>query len=90
MSTFGLLAVLLHGNGRPHTAAHIRSLLEYSYLELFDHPPCSDYHLFICLKNWLRSQLFNNTELTFFDTGMHKLISRYYKCLNSDGDYVQK
>jgi hypothetical protein len=36
--------------------------------ELFDHPPYSpdlapsDYRLFPYLKNWLRSQLFNNNE----------------------------
>jgi histone-lysine N-methyltransferase SETMAR len=43
-----------------------------SLLELFDHPPYSpnlapsDCHLFNCthLKNWLRSQDFNNNELT--------------------------
>jgi histone-lysine N-methyltransferase SETMAR len=35
---------------------------------LFDHPPYSpdlapsDYDMFICLKNWLRSQLFNSNE----------------------------
>jgi transposase len=61
--------VLLHDNSHPHTAAHIRALLEYFNWELFDHPPCSpdlapsDYHLFTYLKNWLGSQHFNNNEL---------------------------
>jgi hypothetical protein len=41
------------------------------------------------LKNWLRSQHFNNNE-EFFDTGIQKLIPRYDKSLNSGGDYVEK
>jgi histone-lysine N-methyltransferase SETMAR len=58
--------VLRHDNMRPHTPA--RALLEYFNWELFDHHPYSfdlspsDYHLFIYLKNWLGSQLFNNNE----------------------------
>jgi hypothetical protein len=76
---------------------------------LFDHPPYSpdlapsDYHLFTYLKNWLRSQLFNNNEefmegvktwlssqaVDLFDIGIQKLISRY-KCLHSGGDYFEK
>jgi hypothetical protein len=59
-------------------------------------PPCSpdlalsDYHLLTYLKNWLRSQRFNNKEelmegakmwlrsqaANFFDTGIEKLIPR--------------
>jgi hypothetical protein len=61
---------------------------------LFNHPPYSpdlapsNYHLFTYLKNWLRSQRFNNNEelmegvktwlslqaADFFDTGLQKLI----------------
>jgi transposase len=83
-------AVLLHDNARPHTAAHTRPLLGHFNLELFDHPPYnpdlapSDYPLFTCVKNWLRSQRFNNNEelmegvktwlssraADFFDTGI--------------------
>jgi hypothetical protein len=49
------------------------------------------------------SQCFNNNKLMedvkmwhssqapeFFDTGKPKLISRYDKCLNYSGDYVEK
>jgi histone-lysine N-methyltransferase SETMAR len=64
----------------------------------------SDYHLFTYLKNWLRSQLFSSNEALmegvktwlssqaadFFDTGIHKLIPRYDKYLNSGGNYVEK
>jgi hypothetical protein len=91
--------VLLHDN----TTARTRALLEHFNWELFDHPayspdltPC-DYHLFIYLKNCLGSQPFNNKELTegvktwlsSKATGIQKLIARY-KCLNSDGGYVEK
>jgi transposase len=60
--------MFLHYNARPHTAARTRALLEHFNWELFDHPPYSpdlapnDYHLFTYLKNWLRSQRFNNNE----------------------------
>jgi hypothetical protein len=77
---------------------------------LFDHPPYSpdlapsDCHLFTYLKNWLRSQHFNNNEelmegvkmwlssqaADFLDTGIQKLIPGYNKCLNSGGDYIEK
>jgi hypothetical protein len=100
--------VLLHDNALPHTAASTRALLENFNWE-FDYSPYSsdftpsDYHMFTYLKNWLRSQLFNdNDELTegvkmwlssqvaeFFDTGIQNL-HRYDKCLNSGGDYVEK
>jgi transposase len=66
MLTYGL--VLLHDKARPHTAARTRALLEHFSWELFDHPPYShglapnDYRLFTYLKNWLRSQPFNNNE----------------------------
>jgi hypothetical protein len=64
----------------------------------------SDYHLVTYLKNWLRSQRFSNNEelmegvqiwlssqaADFFDTGTQKRILRYYKCLNSGGDCVEK
>jgi hypothetical protein len=101
--------VLPHNIAPPHTAAHTRALLEHINWELFDHPrystDCdpSDYHLFICLKNLLGSQRFNNNEelmegakiwlssqaAGFFDTGTQNLIPRY-KCLNSDGDNIEK
>jgi transposase len=108
MLTYDVGVVLLHDNARPHTAARTRALLEHFNWELFDHPPYSpdfapsDYHLFIYLKNWLRSQRFNNIKLMegvktwlcsqvedFFDTGIQKLFTRYDKCLNSGGDYVE-
>jgi hypothetical protein len=61
-------AVLLHDSMRPHTAAFTRAPLEHFNWELFDHPTYSpdlapsDYHLFMYLKKWLRSQCFNNNN----------------------------
>jgi hypothetical protein len=60
--------VLIHNNVCLHTVAHTRALMKYFNWELFDHPPhspdltLSNYHLFTCSKNWLRSQHFNNNE----------------------------
>jgi hypothetical protein len=62
--------VLFHDNARSpiSTAAHTRALLEHFNWELFDHHRYShdvapsDYRLFTYLKNWLRSQRFNNNE----------------------------
>jgi hypothetical protein len=68
MLTSSVLVVLLHDNARPHTAALTQALPEHFNWELFDHPFFSpdfascDYHLFTYLKNWLRSQPFNNNE----------------------------
>jgi hypothetical protein len=76
------------------TAAHARALLKHFIWELLNHPPnnpdlaLSDYHLFTYLKNWLRSQHFNNNEelmegvrtwlssqaADFFDKGIQRLI----------------
>jgi histone-lysine N-methyltransferase SETMAR len=102
--------VLLHDNARPHAAAPTRALLERFNWVLFDHLTyspdlaLSDNHLFIHLKNWLRSQRFSSNEelmegaktwlssqmADFFDIGKKKTIPRYDKCLNSGGDYVEK
>jgi histone-lysine N-methyltransferase SETMAR len=60
--------VLLHDNVHPHTATHIRTLLQHFNWELFDHPPyspdlaVSNYHLFTYMKSWFGSQCFNNNE----------------------------
>jgi histone-lysine N-methyltransferase SETMAR len=64
----------------------------------------SDFHLFTWMKVWLGTQRFNmNEELmngvkgwlssqtaTFFDVVIQKLVSRYDRCLKSEGDYVEK
>jgi transposase len=61
-------ALVLHDNAHPHTAAHIRALLEHFNWELFDHSPYSpdrapsDCYLFTYLKNYLGSQRFSNND----------------------------
>ena len=64
----------------------------------------SDYHLFPNMKTWLATQRFDDdAELqagmnewlksqaaTFYDDGINKLVDRYDKCLNLNGDYVEK
>ena len=37
------------------------------------------------VNNWL-----HNLVATFFEKGLQKLVSRYDKCLNVDGNYVEK
>jgi hypothetical protein len=64
----------------------------------------NDYHRFTHMKVWLATQRFHtnkelmdgvnnwlhNFEAPFFDEGRHKLVSRYDRCLNVDGNYVEK
>jgi len=37
------------------------------------------------VNNWL-----HNLVAPFFDEGLQKLVSKYGKCLNVDGNYVEK
>ena len=37
------------------------------------------------VSNWL-----HNLAAPFFDKGLQKLVSQYDKCLNVDGNYVEK
>ncbi|XP_023228571.1 histone-lysine N-methyltransferase SETMAR-like [Centruroides sculpturatus] len=64
----------------------------------------SDYHLFLHLKKHLAGQRHNNHDevkttvlhwlshqaATFFEDGIQKLVPRYDKCLNINGNYVEK
>jgi hypothetical protein len=64
----------------------------------------SDYHLFTKMKVWLATQHFHTNEelmdgvnnwlhnlvAPFFNEGLQKLMSRYNKCLNVDGNYVKQ
>jgi hypothetical protein len=71
MLIYDILAVFIHDNARPLTAAGTRALLKHFNWELFDiFPDCpdlvlSDYHLFLrtYLKKCLESQRFNNNDL---------------------------
>jgi len=56
------------------------------------------YHHIVVLDKYIHSSLLmdgvNNWLLNlaarFFDEGLQKLVSRYGKCLNVDGNYVEK
>jgi hypothetical protein len=64
----------------------------------------SDYYLFTKMKFWLGTQRFHaneglmdgvnnwlhNLAVPFFDEGLQKLVLRYDKCLNVDGNCVEK
>jgi len=64
----------------------------------------SDYHLFPNMKTWLATERFDddaklqagvNEWLKFqaaklYDDGINKLVHRYDKCLNLNGEYVEK
>ena len=64
----------------------------------------SDYHLFTKIKVWLATYCFHNNEelmdrvsnwlhnllAPFGDEGLQELVSRYDKCLNVDGNYMEK
>ena len=63
----------------------------------------SDYHLLVKMKVWLATQRFHTNEelmdgvnnclhnlaAPFFDERLQKLVSRYNKCPNVDGNYVE-
>ncbi|GBM38368.1 Histone-lysine N-methyltransferase SETMAR [Araneus ventricosus] len=64
----------------------------------------SDYHLFLNLKRDFRRRHFDSDEdaengvqqslsslaASFFEEGVHKLVSHYDKCVNNGGNYVEK
>jgi histone-lysine N-methyltransferase SETMAR len=63
----------------------------------------SDYHFFTKMKVWLATHQFHTNEelmdgvnnwlhnlaASFFEEGLQKLVSRYDKCLNMNGNYVE-
>ena len=62
-----------------------------------------DNHLFLHLKKFLGSKRFDDDDLkdavqkwltsqaaAFYEEGIQKLVPRYDKCLNNDGEYVEK
>ena len=64
----------------------------------------SDYHLFIHQKKFLGDSRFDDDDdlkdavqkwltsqaAAFYEEGMQKLVTRYDKCLNNGGEYVEK
>jgi hypothetical protein len=42
------------------------------------------------IHNWNEAEALSSLEANFFADGIDKLVSRYDKCLNRFGDYVEK
>ncbi|KAJ4428145.1 hypothetical protein ANN_24159 [Periplaneta americana] len=79
--------VLLHDNGRPHTAWRTAAVLTEFGWELFDHPPYSpdlapsDFHVFLHLKKFLSSsERFGNDEelMTSVTRWFHSQAAEFY------------
>jgi histone-lysine N-methyltransferase SETMAR len=73
--------------------------------EVFEHPAYkpdlapSDFHLFPKLNEFFRNdeevkdavkEWLNGLAAEVYDEGIQKLVTRYDKCLNVGGDYVEK
>ncbi|PNF15535.1 hypothetical protein B7P43_G16529, partial [Cryptotermes secundus] len=73
----GLLSkgvVLLHDSARPHTAAHTAETLRKLKFDVMAHPPYSP----------------DLTPSKTFSEGIRKLVQRWTKCVEKQGDYVEK
>jgi hypothetical protein len=66
---------LLHDKARPHTAPVSQELLTSFGWDIVTHPPYS---------HDLAPSDYH------YDTGIQKLVPRLQKCLDLDGDYVEK
>jgi hypothetical protein len=98
--------ILQHDNARPHTARLTLQIIQKNGRKLLSHPPYSpdlapsDYHLFGPLKghhydtdeavqeavqSWLRG-----AGTDFYRRGMFKILQRWQKCIDRDGDFVKK
>ncbi len=96
--------ILPDGNARPHTARPTEELLQTFHWKRLEYPPYSPDLAPSDLKNnlgdcrfdtddviiyevirWLRQQ-----QKDFFAAGFHGLLRRWDKCLNVQGEYVEK
>ena len=96
---------LLHDNVSPHTAETLRKL-KFEVIAHPPYCPDlapSDYHLFGPLKEALRGRLFTSDQEVnaavhawfaaqpkTFSEGIRKLAQRWTKCVENQGDYVEK
>jgi hypothetical protein len=97
---------MLHDNARPHTARTTIDALETLKFEVLSHPPYSpdfapsDFHFFPHLKgthftsddevkqavmSWIKQR-----TSEFFMEGMRKFVVRWEKCIERQGDCVEK
>ncbi len=88
------------------TEKKIEDLLWEVFMHLANSPDLapSDYHLFPALKKFLGKEQFANEEelktticqwmkdvgTQFYADGLNMLVHRYEKCVQVDGDYVEK
>jgi hypothetical protein len=94
--------ILLHNAWPPHRSSH---KCFNQALQLGDfQPPFAQSGPGTKMKVWLGTQCFHTNEelmdgvntclhnlaAPFSDEGLQKLVSRYDKCLNVDGSYVEK
>ena len=98
--------LLLHDNARPHTACATIDALEMLKFEVLSHLPYSpdlapsDFHFFPHLKgthftsddkvkqavtSWIKQR-----TPEFFIDGRRKLVLRWEKCIEQQGNYVEK
>ncbi|GFO48549.1 histone-lysine N-methyltransferase SETMAR [Plakobranchus ocellatus] len=98
--------VLQHDNATPHSANLTQQWLQRYGWEIVPHPAhspdlaLSDFHLFGPLKRHLGSMAFetedelrnwfDNLDVDFFRVGINSLLSRWQKCIDLHGDYVEK
>ena len=93
--------LLLHDNARPHTARATIDALETPYSPDLE---SSDFHFFPHLKRDLKGTHFTSDDEVkqavtscikhrtpeFFIDGMRKLVLSLEKCIERQGDYVEK
>ena len=98
--------VLLHDTARPRALLQKFRWDLFAHPPYSPDLAPSDFHLFSRMKVWLGTQRLRvktneglmggvkdwlgSQPATFCDAGIVKLVSRYDKCLSSEGDYIEK
>jgi transposase len=99
-------AINQHDNAGPHTARLTLQTIRKNGWELLSHPPYSpdfapsDYHLFGPLKDHLRVHHYETDEAVqeamrgagtdFYCRGIFKTLQSWHKCIEWDGDVLEK
>jgi histone-lysine N-methyltransferase SETMAR len=95
-------AFLQQDNATPHTSARTRDAIERLGFSLLPHPPysldlaLSDFHLrgqHIGSDEEVKSavrKFFREQNSEFYKNGFQKLVYCWHKCIEVEGDYVEK